>query len=188
MAIKVYILKKAIMKSSVDEYLALKAEAKEKKKLEKQMNPENPIEQKQKKDLRAVFVSTSDTALQALEIAGVSYEGDIDLEDIEFCKVAANEKGSRITKAWEKSVIKNRTEVFENMNCSYEYDQNFFVRNAAPAEWNEKGYFNLISGKHRATFFIAKGQNAVPLNICEEDFQKWINIDGYISYLKLMKI
>ena len=46
MAIKVYILKKAIMKSSVDEYLALKAEAKEKKKLEKQMNPENAIEQK----------------------------------------------------------------------------------------------------------------------------------------------
>ena len=37
MAIKVYILKKAIMKSSVDEYLELKAEAKEKKKLEKQM-------------------------------------------------------------------------------------------------------------------------------------------------------
>ena len=28
------------------------------------------MEQKQKKDLRAVFVSTSDTALQALEIAG----------------------------------------------------------------------------------------------------------------------
>ena len=92
MAIKVYILKKAIMKSSVDEYLALKAEAKEKKKLEKQMNPENAIEQKQKKDLRAVFVSTSDTALQALEIAGVSYEGDIDLEDIEFCKVESQQK------------------------------------------------------------------------------------------------
>ena len=92
MAIKVYILKKAIMKSSVDEYLALKAEAKEKQKLEKQMNPENAIEQKQKKDLRAVFVSTSDTALQALEIAGVSYEGDIDLEDIEFCKVESQQK------------------------------------------------------------------------------------------------
>ena len=92
MAIKVYILKKAIMKSSVDEYLALKAEAKEKKKLEKQMNPENLMEQKQKKDLRAVFVSTSDTALQALEIAGVSYEGDIDLEDIEFCKVESQQK------------------------------------------------------------------------------------------------
>ena len=72
MAIKVYILKKSIMKSSVDEYLEMKAEIKEKKKLEKQTNPEKTLEEKQKKDLRAVFVSTSDTALQALEIAGIS--------------------------------------------------------------------------------------------------------------------
>ena len=92
MAIKVYILKKSIMKSSVDEYLEMKAEIKEKKRLEKQTNPEKTLEEKQKKDLRAVFVSTSDTALQALEIAGISYEGDIDLDDIEFCKVESQQK------------------------------------------------------------------------------------------------
>lgn len=97
MAIKVFILKKSIMKSSVDEYLKLKAEIKEKQKLEKQriqkqMDQEQTLKQKQKKDLRAVFVSTSDTALQALEIAGISYEGDIDLEDIEFCKVESQQK------------------------------------------------------------------------------------------------
>ena len=92
MAIKVYILKKSIMKSSVDEYLEMKAEIKEKKRLEKQTNPEKTLEEKQKKDLRAVFVSTSDTALQALEIEGISYEGDIDLDDIEFCKVESQQK------------------------------------------------------------------------------------------------
>ena len=92
MAIKVYILKKSIMKSSMDEYLEMKAELKERKKLEKQMNPESTMEQKQKKELRAVFVSESDTALQALEIAGISYEGDIDLDDIEFCKVESQQK------------------------------------------------------------------------------------------------
>ena len=92
MAIKVYILKKSIMKSSVDEYLELKAEIKERNKLEKQMNPERTLEEKQKKDLRAVFVSTSDTALQAMEIAGISYEGEINLEDIEFCKVESQQK------------------------------------------------------------------------------------------------
>ena len=48
-AIRVYILKKSIMKSSVDEYLELKAEIKEKKRLEKQMNPEKTLEEKQKK-------------------------------------------------------------------------------------------------------------------------------------------
>ena len=98
MAIKVYILKKSIMKSSMDEYLEMKAELKERKKLEKQMNPEKQLdpesmmEQKQKKELRAVFVSESDTALQALEIAGISYEGEIDLDDIEFCKVESQQK------------------------------------------------------------------------------------------------
>ena len=89
---QVYILRKSIMKSSVDEYLDLKAEIKEKKRLEKQLNPEKILEEKQKKELRAVFVSTSDTALQALEIAGISYEGEIDLEDIEFCKVESQQK------------------------------------------------------------------------------------------------
>ena len=44
MAIKVYILKKAIMKSSVDEYLALKAEAKEKKKLKKFLKMQDLVE------------------------------------------------------------------------------------------------------------------------------------------------
>mgnify|MGYP004523685957 CR=1 FL=1 len=92
MAMQVYILRKSIMKSSVDEYLDLKAEIKEKKRLEKQLNPEKILEEKQKKELRAVFVSTSDTALQALEIAGISYEGEIDLEDIEFCKVESQQK------------------------------------------------------------------------------------------------
>ena len=92
MAIKVYILKKSIVKSSVDEYLQFKAEIREKKRLAKQMNPEETLEQKQKTDLRSVFVSTSDTALQALEIAGISYEGDIDLDDIEFCKVESQQK------------------------------------------------------------------------------------------------
>ena len=48
MAIKVYILKKSIMKSSVDEYLEMKAEIKEKKRLEKQTNPEKTLEEKQK--------------------------------------------------------------------------------------------------------------------------------------------
>ena len=89
---QVYILRKSIMKSSVDEYLDLNAEIKEKKRLEKQLNPEKILEEKQKKELRAVFVSTSDTALQALEIAGISYEGEIDLEDIEFCKVESQQK------------------------------------------------------------------------------------------------
>ena len=60
MAIKVYVLKKSIMKSSVDEYLELKAEIKERNKLEKQMNPERTLEEKQKKDLHFRYCITGD--------------------------------------------------------------------------------------------------------------------------------
>ena len=52
MAIKVYILKKSIMKSSMDEYLEMKAELKERKKLEKQMNPEKQMDPESRKIVR----------------------------------------------------------------------------------------------------------------------------------------
>ena len=75
--LKVYILKKSIMKSSVDEYLEMKAEIKKRRKgWKSRRTRKRHWKKKQKKDLRAVFCfSTSDTALQALEIAGISYEG-----------------------------------------------------------------------------------------------------------------
>ncbi|MDO4521926.1 MAG: CorA family divalent cation transporter [Eubacteriales bacterium] len=97
MAISVYILKNSIVKSSVKEYLQMKEEVKIKKKLARQQareeaTPINIEELKMKKDLRTVFVSDSDTAEQALSLAGISYEGEVKLEDIEFCKVEAQQK------------------------------------------------------------------------------------------------
>lgn len=103
MSISVYILKNSIERSTIEEYQRLKAELKEKKraarlemKAIKEMNGETDLsiatEQKNKKELRTVFVSTMDTAEQALELAGISYEGEISLEDIEFCKVETQQK------------------------------------------------------------------------------------------------
>ncbi|MDO4649003.1 MAG: CorA family divalent cation transporter [Eubacteriales bacterium] len=97
MSIGVYILKTSIVKSSVDEYLQMKENIKEKKRLQRQQarqegTPLNIEELKRKKDIRTVFVSGSDTAEEALMLAGISYEGDVKLEDIEFCKVEAQQK------------------------------------------------------------------------------------------------
>lgn len=104
MAITVYTLKSAIVPSSVDDYLAYKAKLKEKKQQAKQeykkLARENQEQaqqyilkmqaiQKQKKDRRTVFISSSDTAEEAMDLAGIIYEGDIDMEDIEFCKMEA---------------------------------------------------------------------------------------------------
>lgn len=46
-------------------------------------------ELKQKKNRRTVFISTSDTAKEALDLAGITYENDLDITDIEFCKAEA---------------------------------------------------------------------------------------------------
>ena len=92
MAIKVYILKNSVIPSSVDEYLEYKAQQKEKKRQMIQNDIPVPMEQKMKKDRRTVFLSDAETAAEALDLAGISYEGEINLEDIEFCKVETQQK------------------------------------------------------------------------------------------------
>ena len=92
MAIQVYNLKNSIVPSSVDEYLEYKAQQKEKKR--QAALSETPVTelQKLKKDRRTVFLSTSDTASEAMSLAGISYEGEIILDDIEFCKIETQQK------------------------------------------------------------------------------------------------
>lgn len=95
---------------------------------------------------------------------------------LDFCMRAAEAMGSiKITEAWKENVIKNRANVYYNMNESLERDSDFFIRNAPEARWNNDGHFNLVSGKHRATFYIAKGKRFIPCKISEEDFGAWIN-------------
>lgn len=92
MSINVYILKNSIVKSSLDEYSELKSEIKARKKQMMQAGTLEPDTEQKKKELRTVFVATSDCATQALAIAGIHYEGEIHPEDIEFCKVEAQQK------------------------------------------------------------------------------------------------
>lgn len=94
MAISVFTLKNSIVQSSVEEYVAYRDELKEQKRLLKQgTDPEQALSQKQsvkqKKENRTVFVTSIDTAAEALRLAGISYEGRLDLKDIEFCKAEA---------------------------------------------------------------------------------------------------
>lgn len=92
MAIDVYILKNSIVNSSVQEYKELKAEIKNLKQAVKEKDAANSLELKQKKELRTVFVSTSEDAEKTLSLADIQYEGEISLKDIEFCKVEAQQK------------------------------------------------------------------------------------------------
>ncbi len=119
--------------------------------------------------------------------AGFSYDMYLD-----FCIESAKVKGQiKITERWKQNVIKNRADVFSNMNESLERDFDFFIRNAPNASWNENGYFNLVSGKHRAAFWIAKGRHYIPLRISDSDFEKWMNeseIQKIINSLKELNV
>lgn len=93
MPINVYILKNTIVKSSVEEYKKMKSDLREKTRLTKSMEMiTEEIYPKSRRQIRTVFVSTSDTAEEALSLAGISYEGEVKLSDIEFCKVESQQR------------------------------------------------------------------------------------------------
>ena len=98
-------------------------------------------------------------------------------EYIKFCREAALRSGGiKITKAWEESVYRNRLDVFNHMQYEWEHDRSFFVKNAVWADYNEKGYFNIKSGKHRVVFMLVKGKRYIPLRIKKSDYEKWSNV------------
>lgn len=95
-------------------------------------------------------------------------------EYIRYCRHAAERTGGIITsQKWENSVYKNRLDVFNHMQFAWEHNREFFLRNAVTAVYNEKGYFNIKSGKHRMVFLIVMGQQYVPLRIHKSDYMKW---------------
>lgn len=94
MAIKVYTLRNTLVPSSVEEYQEYKNYLKTSKQAIKSAEDSDSLaaEYKRKKERRTVFLADSASAGQALALAGISYEGEINLEDIEFCKVETQQK------------------------------------------------------------------------------------------------
>ena len=99
---------------------------------------------------------------------------------IQFCTNAALSLGGiEITKRWKENVLKNRIQTFVEMKRTLEVDSDFFVRNAPDVSWNEKGYFNLHSGKHRIAFLAAHNYSYVYVKMTQDDYYSWIhNIDA----------
>lgn len=103
--------------------------------------------------------------------AGYSYEYYMD-----YCTESVKHNGEfEITDRWKANVLKNRADVYNHMNQALERDTDFFLRQAPRAIWNSDGYFNLVSGKHRAAYLTAKGKQYIPLRISVRDYDSWIN-------------
>lgn len=95
-----------------------------------------------------------------------------------FCHEAAARSGGIVTsKEWENSVLNNRLDVFQHMEYAWNNERDFFEKCAVPAKLNSKGYFNVVSGKHRAVFEIVKGARYIPLLIDRKQYNKWLRTD-----------
>ena len=105
---------------------------------------------------------------------------------INFCIQNAIQQGIEITESWKKNVIRNRNNVFRQMFYYWSMERDFFVRNAPTAKWNENGYFNLTSGKHRAAFLVAMGQRWIPCKVAKEDYEEWKKVvdDNSVSDMR----
>lgn len=98
----------------------------------------------------------------------------------EYCVFTAINQGDiKITQAWKDNIIRNRTQIYEQMNLSLQLDNRFFIQNAPKASWNEKGWFNLNSGKHRATFLVSKGHYLIPLHVKKSEYENFINLEKF---------
>lgn len=124
--------------------------------------------------------------------AGKNNDGSIMY--IEMCESAARNKQVAVTDQWRSSVLKNRSEVYDRMQLSYDFDLDFFERNAVDGKWNDNGYFNICSGKHRCAFLISKGTNYIILKVCKADYQKLFDsskartVQDYIVENKLLQL
>lgn len=118
--------------------------------------------------------------LQGEDKASVDYYMD-------YCEKAAAALDSfKVTEAWKRNVIENRTEICNEMNNSYYFKQSFFIDNAPHVIWNEKGYFNLNSGKHRTAFWASKKMMFMPVKMDKTEAECWINRKRALLILEKM--
>lgn len=105
-----------------------------------------------------------------------SFSGDLTSDGglyLAFCEENAAKDHVEVTSAWRQNVLRNRYNVYMQMQQYLSIDSRFFIRNAPEIEWNETGYFNLKGGKHRASFLAAKKIPYIPCRVLKSDFKKW---------------
>lgn len=120
----------------------------------------------------------SDVPVLALVPYYEMFQGIFDGEDkkvqpyLQLAQKGAQEEHLEISKAWEKSVIQGRSDVMQQMDYFYYTQKSFFIKNAPKVSWNEKGYFNLKTGKHRATYLVMRGEQCIPVRISKVDWEQ----------------
>lgn len=118
------------------------------------------------------------------------FEGDMQSSPddyIKLCEEGARSENVEITESWKRYVLENRFHVFEQMRWRYDNESEFFVEQAPAVIWNEKGYFNLLTGKHRICFLAAMGRFNVPVKIKKEAWSRLCGENHLIEIRQMLK-
>lgn len=99
---------------------------------------------------------------------------------LQLAKKGAWEENLETTKTWERSVIQGRYDVMKQMDNFYYTDKMFFLKNAPQVSLNEKGYFNLKTGKHRVAYLVMRGEQCIPVKIIKSD---WEQVKKFFDFL-----
>lgn len=75
----------------------------------------------------------------------------------------------------DETLIEKRFREFRIMQAELNKGMRFFIEAPATATWNQRGYFNLSDGHHRASFLYHSGCRMIPVQITKNDYIKWCN-------------
>lgn len=84
------------------------------------------------------------------------------------------EMQGRVTQEQRNQLLDDRRMLYKVYEDAYKYEMNFFTESPSICTWNEKGYFNISDGMHRAVYLISKGYTEVPVAVTKSDFEKYI--------------
>jgi len=105
----------------------------------------------------------------------------VDCKDyMEIITLVAGEAGQfERTQRWKENVLDGRRMIFERMDVAAQLSPSFFIDHAVKAVWNASGkYFNMLSGKHRASYLIYKRYLFIPLVMTVDDYNSYLNMDA----------
>lgn len=77
----------------------------------------------------------------------------------------------------DEELIEKRFREFMIMQGELNKGMDFFIHHPSVGHWNNRGYFNLLDGHHRASFLYNSGLRKIPVRIPKGDYEAWLNTE-----------
>lgn len=69
--------------------------------------------------------------------------------------------------------LSDRKNLFIKLKKEFSFGMEYFVNSPVVVQWNEKAYFNILDGHHRAAFLFVQRHKYIPVRMKKKHFQCW---------------